>query len=198
MTGVVVLVADLFVRRSARRPVAFGLSLVGSLAALGVASWLAVHGKRRTFCLPGGCSYVADDYALFFQLLFLSVLVVVLLMSLASVADDDMPPGEYHALLLWSVSGMLVLAAARDLLSLLIALEVVSLPAFVLVGLRRDDARSAEAALKFFLFSVVSTAITAYGIALLYGATGHLTLAGVADALAHLHEQHGAMSALAA
>jgi NADH-quinone oxidoreductase subunit N len=93
---------------------------------------------------------------------------------------------------------MLVLAAARDLLSLLIALEVVSLPAFVLVGLRRDDARSAEAALKFFLFSVVSTALTAYGIALLYGATGHITLSGIAGALSARHAHAGAMSALAA
>jgi NADH-quinone oxidoreductase subunit N len=196
--GVVVLVADLFVGRAARRTVAFVLSLVGALAALGSAAWLARSSTRRTLCLPDGCSYVADDFALFFQLLFLSVLVVVLLMSLAGVAHDKMPPGEYHALLLWSVSGMLVLAAARDLLSLLIALEVVSLPAFVLVGLRRDDARSAEAALKFFLFSVVSTALTAYGIALLYGVTGHITLSGIADALGRQHAHPGAMSALAA
>jgi NADH-quinone oxidoreductase subunit N len=196
--GVVVLVADLFVGRAARRTVAFVLSLVGALAALGAAAWLARGSARSTFCLPDGCSYVADDFALFFQLLFLSVLVVVLLISVAGVADDRMPPGEFHALLLWSVSGMLVLAASRDLLSLLIALEVVSLPAFVLVGLRRDDARSAEGALKFFLFSVVSTAVTAYGIALVYGVTGHVSLAGIADALGRQHDRAGAMSALAA
>jgi NADH-quinone oxidoreductase subunit N len=196
--GVVVLVADLFVGRATRRSVAFGLALAGSLAALGSAAWLARGSPRSTLCLPDGCSYVTDDFTAFFQLLFLSVLVVVLLLSVAGVANDRMPPGEYYALLLWSVSGMLVLAAARDLLSLLIALEVVSLPAFVLVGLRRDDARSAEAALKFFLFSVVSTALTAYGIALLYGATGHITLSGIADALGREHAHPGAMSALAA
>jgi NADH-quinone oxidoreductase subunit N len=196
--GVVVLVADLFVGRATRRSVAFGLALAGSLAALGSAAWLARGSPRSTLCLPDGCSYVTDDFTAFFHLLFLSVLVVVLLLSVAGVANDRMPPGEYYALLLWSVSGMLVLAAARDLLSLLIALEVVSLPAFVLVGLRRDDARSAEAALKFFLFSVVSTALTAYGIALLYGATGHITLSGIADALGRQHAHPGAMSALAA
>ena len=196
--GVVVLVADLFLGRAARRWAAFALSMAGALAALGAAAWLATGSTRRTFCLPDGCSYVADDFAVFFQLLFLSVLVVVLLISVAGVADDRMPPGEFHALLLWSVSGMLVLAASRDLLSLLIALEVVSLPAFVLVGLRRDDARSAEGALKFFLFSVVSTAVTAYGIALIYGVTGQLTLSGIADALARHHPHPGAMSSLAA
>jgi NADH-quinone oxidoreductase subunit N len=197
-TGVAVLVADLFVSRARRRTVAFALSLLGTLAALGATAWLARGSTRSTLCLPDGCSYVADDYATFFQLLFLAVAFVVLLLSVAGVAHDSMPPGEYHALLLWSVSGMLVLAAARDLLGLLIALEVVSLPAFVLVGLRRDDARSAEAALKFFLFSVVSTGLTAYGIALLYGATGHLTLAGIADALGGRHAHPGAMSALSA
>src|SRR4051794_5240660 len=196
--GVVVLVADLFVGRAARRTVAFALSLVGALGALGAAAWLARGSARSTFCLPDGCSYVADDFALYFQLLFLSVLVVVLLISVAGVADDRMPPGEFHALMLWSVSGMLVLAASRDLLSLLISLEVVSLPAFVLVGLRRDDARSAEGALKFFLFSVVSTAVTAYGIALVYGVTGHVSLTGIARALGRQHPHPGAMSSLAA
>jgi NADH-quinone oxidoreductase subunit N len=196
--GVVVLVADLFVGRAARRTVAFVLSLIGTFAALGAAAWLARGPTRRTLCLPDGCSYVGDDFALFFQLLFLSVLVVVLLLSVAEIADDRMPPGEFHALLLWSVSGMLVLAAARDLLSLLVALEVVSLPAFVLVGLRRDDARSAEGALKFFLFSVVSTAVTAYGIALVYGVTGHVSLDAIATALGRRHPYPGAMSALAA
>jgi NADH-quinone oxidoreductase subunit N len=196
--GVVVLVADLFVGRAIRRTVAFALSMAGTLTALGAAAWLARGSPRSTFCLPDGCSYVADDFAIFFQVLFLSVLVVVLLISVAGVVDDRMPPGEFHALLLWSVSGMLVLAAARDLLSLLIALEVVSLPAFVLVGLRRDDARSAEGALKFFLFSVVSTAVTAYGIALVYGVTGHVSLTGIAAALGRQHPQAGAMSSLAA
>jgi NADH:ubiquinone oxidoreductase subunit 2 (subunit N) len=99
-TGVVVLVADLFVGRAARRTVAFALSMLGTLVALGTTAWLATGSTRSTFCLPDGCSYVADDFALFFQLLFLAVLVVVLLISLAGIADDRMPPGEYHALLL--------------------------------------------------------------------------------------------------
>src|SRR3954453_22573074 len=99
--GVVVLVADLFVARAARRTVAFVLSMAGALMALGAAAWLAGGSTRSTFCLPDGCSYVADEYALFFQLLFLSVLVVVLLISVAGVVDDRMPPGEFHALLLW-------------------------------------------------------------------------------------------------
>src|SRR5207302_302981 len=94
--------------------------------------------------------------------------------------------------LLASVSGMLVVAAGRDLLTLLIGLEVVSLPAFVLVGLRRGDPRGAEAALKFFVFSVISTALTVYGIALIYGTTGSIELHHIARALALRHARAGA------
>ena len=93
---------------------------------------------------------------------------------------------------------MLVLASARDLLTLLVALEVVSLPAFVLVGMRRGDPRGAEASFKFFLFSVVSTAFTVYGIALVYGVTGSIELSRVASSLGRVHAHTGAMSATAA
>src|SRR3954465_13308564 len=77
-TGIAVLVADLFVARAARRTVAFVLSVVGTLGALGAAAWLARGSTRRTFCLPDGCSYVAAPFAMFFQLLFLSPLGAVL------------------------------------------------------------------------------------------------------------------------
>ena len=97
-----------------------------------------------------------------------------------SSTDSRLPAGEYHFLLLASVVGAVTMASSRDLLSLLVSLEVVSLPAFVLVGLRRDDARSAEAALKFFLISVVATAVTLMGMSLVYGVTGSLQLDQVA------------------
>ena len=192
------LVCDLFLP-PARRALVGAVSGAGSLAALGAAAYLATGHDRRTFCFPGGaCSYVADDFAVFFQVVFLAALVVTLLLSLPTIGDERLPPGEFHFLLLSSVSGMLVLAAARDLLSLLVALEVVSLPAFVLVGLRRSDPRSSEAALKFFLFSVVSTALTVYGMALLYGVTGSIQLSRIATVLGRTHGHAGATSSLAA
>ena len=120
VTAVVVLLVDLFVD-ARRRLVASYLSLVGTAVALGFTAWLATGDERRTFCLPGGgCSYVVDDYALFFQVLFLASLLVVLLLSLPLFDDGRVPPGEYHVLLLSSVCGMLVLASARDLLTLLV------------------------------------------------------------------------------
>ncbi len=198
--AVVVLLADLFIDR--RKPeVLSGLSLAGAVAALGFAVWLPVDGRspRRTLCFPdGGCSYVADGFTAFFQVLVLLALVVVLLLSVTTVVEHRLAPGEFHFLLLASVTGMLVLAAARDLLSLVVALEVVSLPAFVLVGLRRGDPRGSEAALKFFLFSVVSTGITVYGMAMIYGVTGSLQVDRIAAALGPVHQAGGSKSAVAA
>jgi NADH-quinone oxidoreductase subunit N len=195
VTALVVLVADLFVS-DGRRMLAAYVSMLGTAAALGVTAWLAGGDPRRTFCFAsGGCSYVADDYTLFFQVLFLAALLVVLLLSLPLFGDRRIPPGEYHALLLTSVTGMLVLPAARDLVTLIVALEVVSLPAFVLVGLRRGDSRGGEAALKFFLFSVISTAFTVYGMAMVYGATGSIELSHISQSLAVIRTHPGAGAA---
>jgi NADH-quinone oxidoreductase subunit N len=198
VTALLVLVADLFVPAARRHTVAALLSLAGSAVAAGFAGWLPGGPRRSTFCLPRGCSYVADDYTAFFQILVLAVLVVVLVLSVTAVRDDRLPAGEYHFLLLSSVTGMLSLAASRDLLSLLVSLEVVSLPAFVLVGLRRSDPRGGEAALKFFLFSVVSTGLTVYGMALLYGVTGSLQVDHIAQVLRTVHASGGPRHSLAA
>src|SRR3954454_3538129 len=196
--AVVVLVADLFLPPALRSAASWS-SIAGALGAAGVTGWLATQPARSTFCFPHDhCSYVVDDFTVYFQLLVLAALVVVLLLSRAAVADQHLPTGEFHFLLLSSVTGMLVLAAGRDLITLLIALEVVSLPAFVLVGLRRGDPRGSEAALKFFLFSVVSTALTVYGMALLYGVTGTVQVNGIAAALSRVHAAGGAQSSLAA
>jgi NADH-quinone oxidoreductase subunit N len=201
VTAVVVLIADLFLP-AARRALGVWISLLGTAGALAWTGWLASGGTRNDFCVPatrlpahaGGievgpaCSYVADSYAAFFQVLVLLALVGVLLLVRSSLDSDRLPPGETCFLLLASVSGMVVLAASRDLLSLIVALEVVSLPAFVLVGLKRSDPRSAQAALTFFVISVVSTAMSVYGMALVYGVTGSLQLTRIASSLQQLHQ----------
>ena len=118
--------------------------------------------------LPGVQILFAFLLTLVFQALVVAGAAVVVLLSLDTVRDDRLPSGEYFFLLLASVSGALTLAAARDLLTLVVALEVVSLPAFALVALRRDDPRAGEAALKLFLVSVVSTAVMLFGLSLVY------------------------------
>ncbi|MEQ4208120.1 NADH-quinone oxidoreductase subunit N [Actinopolymorpha sp. B9G3] len=132
---------------------------------------------------PMTCSYVVDNTTLVFQLLAAGGAAVVVLLSTRASLGSRIPVGEYHFLLLCSASGAMVLAGARDLITLVVALELVSLPAFALVGLRGGDRRAAEAALKFFLVSVVSVAVMLFGVSLVYGVTGTVYLAGIDAAL---------------
>lgn len=177
------LLADLATPRARRLlpAVALGALLAAGGALAGAAS---AHSNRATFCAGTRCSYVVDSFTIFGQALFCLVGVVIVLLCGPTVERERMPAGEFYFLLLTSFAGMLTLVAARDLLVLLLALEVLTLPAFVLVGLRRADPRASEAALKFFLISVVSTAITVYGMSLLYGVTGALQLGAISAALA--------------
>jgi NADH-quinone oxidoreductase subunit N len=159
-------------------------ALVATVVALGLDSVLAAGGPRRTFCVGGSCSYVVDRFTLLFQVVMLVAGVVVLLISVAEVRDTRLPAGEYTFLLLATLSGAVTLVAARDLVTLVVALEVVSLPLFALVALRRYDGRSSEAGLKMFLVSVTSTAVMLFGISLVYGVTGSLFLDRIGAALA--------------
>lgn len=167
--------------------------LLGWLSALGLAVAGALLGplvgeRQGTFCVPSGdglpsCSYVVDNLTLVFQALTIAGALVCVLLSIDTVRDHRLPGGEFFFLLLSAVAGAVTLAASRDLLTLVVALEVVSLPAFGLVALRREDARGSEAALKLFLVSVVSTAVTLFGLSLVYGVTGQVHLDRVAAAL---------------
>ena len=127
-----------------------------------------------------------DDFTLLFQALVLLAAVVVVLLSHGEMRRSGLPAGEYHFLLLASITGALLLAAGRDLITLVVALETLSLPVFALVALRRRDGVAGEAALKLFLVSVVSSAVTLFGISLVYGVTGAMYLDRVAAGLAHV------------
>lgn len=185
LTAMLVLVVDAFLPR-ARRGVNSVLALVG--LALGLLLLLPLRGERRgAFCLADNataCSYVVDNTTLVFQLLAAGGAAVVVLLSTRPSRGSGLPAGEYHFLLLASASGAMTIAAARDLITLVVALELVTLPAIGLVGLRRGSGRSAEAALKFFLVSVVSVAVMLFGIALVYGVTGEMNLGRIGAALA--------------
>ncbi|NBM19649.1 NADH-quinone oxidoreductase subunit N [Streptomyces sp. GC420] len=179
--ALVVLVADLFLSE-ARKPL-LGLLSVATLAAATLSLLPLTDGDRNTFCLTGeptACSYTADHFALAIQFLVLAGALVTALLSLHTVRDAKLPAGEYWFLLLASAAGAALLPASRDLATLVVALEAASLPAFALVGLRRGDRLSSEAALKFFLSSVTATAVTLLGTSFVYAATGSLHLTQIA------------------
>jgi len=95
-----------------------------------------------------------------------------LAMSLDYNRREGITPGETHVLLLLSTSGMMILAAARDLIIVFLGIELMSIAVYVLVGINRRTERSAEGAIKYFLLGAFSTAFLLYGTALIYGATG--------------------------
>ncbi|MET9293805.1 NADH-quinone oxidoreductase subunit N [Streptomyces sp. NPDC003077] len=187
VVALVVLVADLFVPE-ARKPVLGWIATAGlAIAALSLLPLL--DGDRRTFCLvtkPDVCSYTADHFTVILQFLVLAGALLTALLSVDTVKDHRLPAGEFWFLLLSSAAGAALLPASRDLATLVIALEVASLPVFALVGLRRGDRRSSEAALKFFLSSVTATAVMLLGVSFVYAATGSLHLSQVARALTDL------------
>ncbi|MGI5338677.1 NADH-quinone oxidoreductase subunit N [Streptomyces sp. CA-181903] len=185
VAALAVLVADLFL--PAERKNVLGGITVGGLLLAGLALLPLHSGTRSTFCLTGGshtCSYEADHFTLILQFLVLGGALLTALLSATTVREQRLPAGEYWFLLLSSAAGAALLPASRDLATLVVALEVASLPAFALVGLRRGDRRSSEAALKFFLSSVTATAVTLLGVSFVYAATGTLHLTDVAHSLA--------------
>ncbi|MEO3974293.1 NADH-quinone oxidoreductase subunit N [Streptomyces sp. CAU 1734] len=180
VTGLLILVADLFTSERNKRFLGWG-AIAGLSAALLMLLPLT-DGDRQTFCLttdPGTCSYTADHFTLAIQLLVLGGALLTALLSLHETRRD-LPAGEFWFLLLASAAGAALLPASRDLATLIVALEVASLPAFALVGLRRGDRLSSEAALKFFLSSVTATAVALLGVSFVYASTGTLHLTEIA------------------
>jgi NADH-quinone oxidoreductase subunit N len=179
----VVLVADLIWPERSRWT-SSRLASIGVLAALVPVVTLAVDGQDRV--LFGG-AFVVDNYALALQGFFLVVAYVSLLMSADYIGEGDYYQGEYYFLLLTSVLGMIVMASSRDLVSIFVALETITIPTFVLAGWRKHDEGSNEAAIKYFLIGVLSTAIMLYGMSLVFGETSSTLLSGIAEYIRHHH-----------
>jgi NADH-quinone oxidoreductase subunit N len=167
--GIASMVAESFRDPGERMPIA-GLGLVGLLGAA-FATVLLWNHNTSSFGVVS-----ADNFALFVT----GTLIVVGLLSLAisgpTVDRERLPGGEYYALMLFATAGMMLMAAATDLLVIFLALEVMSLAVYVLTGIRRESPVSSEAAFKYFLLGAFSSAFFLYGIAFTYGLTGSTRL----------------------
>lgn len=161
-----------------RKWLAMPLSALGVAAALGATAFLV--GETRVTL---GEMFVVDSFAVLFKVVFLIAALLTLALSHDYLQKDEIHQGEYYFLLLSSLLGMMTIASSRDLIALFVSLELISVPAFVLTGLRKRDLKSNEAALKFFLFGVLSSAIMLYGMSLIYGVTGETNLAAISNAL---------------
>src|SRR5574341_1394864 len=119
---------------------------------------------------------VADNFGLFLTLVILLGAALCVLMSIDFVQARSIEHGEYYVLLLASVAGMIVMATATDLIVILLGLELLSLPLYILAAFQRGDSRSLEAGMKYFLLGAFSSAFFLYGVALVYGAIGTTSL----------------------
>ncbi|MEU4676496.1 proton-conducting transporter membrane subunit [Micromonospora sp. NPDC023737] len=186
-TAVLVLVTDLVLARSRAT---LAVAALGAVATAVGAALVGAGDERRTFCAAADCSYVFGGRAALVGALFALLTLGVLGLSGGHLRAGRAPVGEYCFLLACSMTGGVVLGAAGDLITLIVALETLTLPLYVLVGLRRGSLASAEAAVTFFVVSVVATTVSLLGAALLYAVTGELHLGRLGALLAERQELH--------
>jgi NADH-quinone oxidoreductase subunit N len=129
-------------------------------------------------------SLLVDRFAIYFWYLFLASAAITILVSVRYLEIENEHHGEYYALLLMSLIGMMCMAAGIDIVLIFIGLELMAISIYVLVGFLRRDRRSNEAALKYLLLGAFSSGIFAYGLSLLYGLSGSTNLAVIARAVA--------------
>ncbi|HCJ86602.1 MAG: NADH-quinone oxidoreductase subunit N [marine actinobacterium MedAcidi-G3] len=159
------------------------LAGIGLLATLLPVITLALDGTDRTMF---GGAYVIDDFSLVLKALFLISGYVVILMSVDYIRDGDYYENEYYTLMLTSLLGMVMMSSSRDLISVFVALELLSIPAYMLAAWRKGGARSNEAGLKYYLMGVFASAVMLYGMSLVYGLAGSTAFGAIAEELGSL------------
>jgi NADH-quinone oxidoreductase subunit N len=164
----------------AKRTSAFGnISLLAIFA--------AIAGAVYSFNDPGMAfndMLIVDGFATFFRILVLAVGAMTVLSSYRFLSRDETEPGEFHALILFSLSGQCLMVSANSLIMIFIGLEISSIATYILCGYLRDDKRANESALKYFLLGSFATAFFLYGVAIIYGATAETNLSAIRQVLA--------------
>ncbi len=165
--GMALLLVDLVARRKSDSTV------VAWLASVGLGMALLPSAFRWDHSADGfDGAVILDNFSLFLNIVFVSAGMLTVLMSRHYLRDRQIERGEYYPLLLFSISGMTLMASVNDFTILFIALELLSIPLYVLAGFARPAVESEESALKYFLLGAFSSAFLIYGIALVYGGTG--------------------------
>jgi NADH-quinone oxidoreductase subunit N len=172
--AVMLIGCDLFLPR--QRQLLPWLTVVGCLAALAM-----ILGARPTIAFGG--MFLVDGYASVFKTICLGAVILTTLMSEHFCRVIGLRQGEYYSLMMLSLVGMLLMASAGDLMVLYLGLELMALPVYSLVGLHKRDARTSEAAIKYFLMGGFASALLLFGLSLLYGLTGTTDISLIAELL---------------
>jgi NADH-quinone oxidoreductase subunit N len=164
--GVAMMLAEPFTAPGRKSGLAFGTVLAVAIAAL---SLRLQQGAQACVLMR---MLIIDNFSIFFQWLFLIITGVTAVLSMRFNERESINRGEYYALLLFACSGMSLMAASGDLILTFLGIEILSIATYILAGFKRNDIRSNESSLKYFLLGSFATAILLYGIALVYGGTG--------------------------
>jgi NADH-quinone oxidoreductase subunit N len=176
-----VLLIDLWLDESKKWAMATLTGFVMLGAVIPVVTLAVLGGDVRDAIFDG--RYVVDEYALILKALFLLVGYVVVLLSQNELEEGGYYQGEFYVLLLVSVLGMVMMASSRDLLSVFVALELLSIPAYMMAAWRKRDVKSNEAGVKYYLLGVFASGVLLYGMSFLYGTTGSTKLTEIGAAL---------------
>lgn len=181
LAGVIAMLYDSFFPR--QRFVTGIISLVGLVAAgvLLATMWSPASGIQAS---SWNGMVAHDSLRLGFSFVFLFVTAMTILISTVWTEREDVPAGEYHALLMFATFGMMLMAAGNDLVVIFLGLETLSIATYVMAGLRRGDLRSNESAMKYFILGSFASAFLLYGMALIYGATGSTNITEIAAKVA--------------
>jgi NADH-quinone oxidoreductase subunit N len=175
--AIAAMTAEAFRERDERMPIG-PLGVIGLVGAA-AAALLLWNRNATSFGV-----IIADNFSLFITWILIIVGVISLAISAPVIEREGLPAGEYYALMLFALGGMILMAMASDLLVIFLALEVLSLAVYVLTGIRRDSPTATEAALKYFLLGAFSSAFFLYGIAFTYGVTGSTRLDRIGSLMA--------------
>jgi NADH-quinone oxidoreductase subunit N len=175
LTALVVLLRDLFIDEHEPKGILASLSLIGLGLALG--ETLLLWGASESAFNE---SILLDNFTNFFTVIFLLAAALTILSSIHYLRQTGIHEGEFYMLVLFATVGMILMAAANDLIVFFLGLETMSVAVYVLAGSWRADSRSSEAAMKYFLMGAFATGFLLYGIALIYGATGSTNLNRIA------------------
>jgi len=176
VAGIVVMVYDSFFPK--QRFVSGAVSLI-CLVIAGILLTIMWTGAYHVSSSWNGM-IVHDSLRLSFSFVFLFVTAMTILVSTVWVERENVPAGEYHALLMFATFGMMLMAAGNDLVVIFLGLETLSISTYVMAGLRKGDLRSNESAMKYFILGSFASAFLLYGMALIYGATASTNLTEIA------------------
>jgi NADH-quinone oxidoreductase subunit N len=176
LAAISAMLAEAFRQPGERMPIV-GLGLIGLIGAA-VASVVLWNSDAHSFGVIR-----SDNFALFVNLVLCVIGVLTMLMSNGVVEREGIPAGDYYALTLFAICGMMMMAAAIDLLVIFVALEILSLAVYVLTGIRRRSAAGAEAAFKYFLLGAFSSAFFLYGIAFAFALSGSTRIDQIGEVL---------------